>query len=126
MEMSGSPPGDLARVLSRVLDAMRQFASLPYIPVRRQDFEMGPQAKLVSCGIDQDVRRLCREASIAINRYPVKDPLSFAVVEQGIEEDDSLASDEAELVQNESGEFVLNGNSSLPIGDQTIESPVER
>jgi hypothetical protein len=91
VEMSGSPPGDLARVLSRVLDAMRQFSSLPYTPVRRRDFEMGSQAKLVSCGIDQDVRRLCREASLAMNRYPVKDPLSFSTADEVSDEDERVA-----------------------------------
>lgn len=91
VEMSGSPPGDLARVLSRVLDAMRQFGGLPFAPVRRDDFEKQTKIESISRGLDQEVRRLCREASRAINRYPLKDPLSFATVD-----DDDLDDDESE------------------------------
>jgi hypothetical protein len=32
----------------------------------------------MSRGIHPEVRRLCRDAAKAINRYPVKDPLVFA------------------------------------------------
>ena len=98
VEMSGSPPGDLARVLSRVLDAMRQFGSLPFAPMRRQDFEMQTRVEHVSRGLDQEIRRLCREATRAINRYPLKDPLSFATVEDddlddNNDDDDEIVSD---------------------------------
>ena len=81
VEMSGSPPGDLARILSRVLDAMRQFGGLPFSPIRRHDFEKQTQTEIVSRGLDQEVRRLCREATRAINRYPLKDPISFTAAE---------------------------------------------
>jgi DSHCT (NUC185) domain len=91
VEISGSPPGDLARILSRVLDAMRQFGGLPFTPVRRQDFEMQPQVESFSRGIDQEIRRLCREATRAINRYPLKDPLSFTAADE-----DDLNNDEDE------------------------------
>ena len=91
VEMSGSPPGDLARILSRVLDAMRQFGGLPFAPIRRDDFEQPTKLELVSRGLDQEVRRLCREAIRAINRYPLKDPLPFSTVD-----DDDLDDDESE------------------------------
>jgi hypothetical protein len=35
-----------------------------------------------SRGIHPEVRRLCRDAAKAINRYPVKDPLVFASDEE--------------------------------------------
>jgi DSHCT (NUC185) domain len=40
MELSGGlSPGDLVRLFSRVLDALRQFSNLPYTPVRRNDYD---------------------------------------------------------------------------------------
>jgi hypothetical protein len=104
VEISGSPPGDLARVLSRVLDAMRQFGSLPFTPVRRREFEQGSHTKLVSCGLDQEVRRLCREASRAINRYPLKDPLSFTAADEEDNDEDELLVPSMDLVVNEPSE----------------------
>jgi superfamily II RNA helicase len=86
LQISGSPPGDLARILSRVLDAVRQFGNLPFTPVRREDG--ADQAATVSRGLDPEVRRLCREASRAMNRYPVKDPLAFASADD-VEEEES-------------------------------------
>lgn len=71
LELSGSAPGDLSRSLSRVLDALRQIGNLEYSP-RRVDLD-----KPVSQGIDPGIRRLCRDASYLINRYPVKDTFLF-------------------------------------------------
>lgn len=89
VQMSGSPPGDLARILSRVLDAMRQFGSLPFAPIRRDDFEQQTKAEQISRGLDQEIRRLCRDAARAINRYPLKDPLSFSTIEdEDLDDDD--------------------------------------
>lgn len=96
LHISGSPPGDLARILSRVLDAVRQFGNLPFSPVRRRDGAISS----VSTGLDPEIRKLCREASRAMNRYPVKDPLTFAATEEDetdalIEEDDLPIGDES-------------------------------
>ena len=81
------PPGDLARTLSRVLDAVRQLGNLPFTPVRKQKFR-----PIESQGLDPMVRSLCRDASRAINRYPVKDPFAFGAEadldEQGDDGDD--------------------------------------
>lgn len=77
MEISGLPPGDLARTLSRVLDAVRQLGNLPFAPARRQTFNS--LRPIASQGLDPTVRKLCRDASLAINRYPVKDPFAFEV-----------------------------------------------
>jgi hypothetical protein len=44
----------------------------------------------VSRGIHPEVRRLCRDAAKAINRYPVKDPLVFA----GDEDDEGFDKEE--------------------------------
>lgn len=82
----GLPPGDLARTLSRVLDAVRQLGNLPFTPIRKEDIQSndGTGVRRLSRGIHPDVRRLCRDAAKAINRYPVKDPFSF---EEGGDED---------------------------------------
>jgi hypothetical protein len=101
VEMSGSPPGDLARILSRVLDAMRQFGSIPFNPIRRQDYEKQMQVEKVSRGLDQEVRRICREATRAINRYPLKDPLSFTPSENDDLVDDEAGDDEISELENE-------------------------
>jgi hypothetical protein len=84
------PPGDLARVLGRALDALRQLGNLPFRPVRRHgDFdEASDKASRVLAtppGIHPEIRRLCREAANAINRYPVKDTLAF----EGNNDDDN-------------------------------------
>ncbi|CAB9499189.1 viralicidic activity 2-like 2 [Seminavis robusta] len=90
LEISGSPPGDLARTLSRVLDAVRQLANLPYRAMRKSDFERGA----VVAGLHPEIRNLCREAALAINRYPVKDPLQFAEIADEEEIEDELLEDE--------------------------------
>jgi DSHCT (NUC185) domain len=97
LQISGSPPGDLARVLSRVLDAVRQFGNLPFMPVRRRDFDGIMEVETVSRGLDPQIRRLCREATRAINRYPVKDPLAFETPEEAEDFVDDDTDDEAEL-----------------------------
>ena len=38
-------------------------------------------------GIHPEIRRLCRDAARAINRYPVKDPLPFDTDEEELEDD---------------------------------------
>ena len=56
----------------------------------------------VSRGIHPQVRRLCRDAARAINRYPVKDPLVFETSDmeddefedEGDEEEDIDVSDQ--------------------------------
>ena len=87
----GAPPGDLARTLSRVLDAVRQLGNLPYTPIRKEDMDLNVHRS--SRGIHPDVRRLCRDAATAINRYPLKDPFAFEEdgsddVVEDIKEDD--------------------------------------
>jgi superfamily II RNA helicase len=86
LEISGLPPGDLARHLARVLDAVRQLGKLEFRAVRKKDWQ---QTQAFSIGIDPDIRRLCREAAQAINRYPVKDPLAFASMDEIDEGDDN-------------------------------------
>lgn len=85
LEISGLPPGDLARTLSRVLDALRQFGNLPFMPIRKSDVD--GSLSQISRGLHPDVRNLCRDAARAINRYPVKDPLTFATHEEDEEFD---------------------------------------
>jgi superfamily II RNA helicase len=94
LQISGLPPGDLVRVLSRALDTLRQIGNLPYMPVR------GDEMNTASIqGIHPDIRQLCRKAAKAINRYPLKDPYSLQTnddEEQGEYASDSMESDENE------------------------------
>lgn len=89
----GAPPGDLARTLSRALDAVRQLGNLPFTPVRKEDLETNSGGRRASRGLHPDVRRLCRDAATAINRYPLKDPFSFEEAADVNEEDDAGAAD---------------------------------
>jgi hypothetical protein len=107
--MSGSPPGDLARILSRVLDAMRQFGGLPFAPIRRDDFEKQTRIETVSRGLDQEVRRLCRDAARAINKYPLKDPLSFATIDDDDVDDDDGEAEELNPEAITSTDSVVTG-----------------
>jgi len=107
LEISGSPPGDLARILSRVLDAVRQLGNLSFSAVRRRDMDGSPSAvDTVSRGIHPEVRRLCRDAARAINRYPLKDPLAFETGDEEFDEDlededsDSDDADDEELLDD--------------------------
>uniref|UniRef100_A0A6U3RH20 ATP-dependent RNA helicase Ski2/MTR4 C-terminal domain-containing protein n=1 Tax=Ditylum brightwellii TaxID=49249 RepID=A0A6U3RH20_9STRA len=76
LEISGSAPGDLIRTLNRALDALRQLGNLPYVPIRGTDLD-GVTVHETSRGIHPIIRKMCREAAIAMDRYPVKDPLLF-------------------------------------------------
>jgi superfamily II RNA helicase len=103
LEMSKMAPGDLARVLHRAMDALRQFGSLPYHPARSWD---APTiSTLSSFGIHPNVRKLCREAATVMNRYPLKDPLPM--------EEESI--DTTEVVY----EFDLSA------GEDELESPTQ-
>jgi hypothetical protein len=58
----------------------------------------GETVKVVSHGIHPEVRRLCRDAARAINRYPVKDPLPFETEEAEVEDEfEGGASDDTEI-----------------------------
>ena len=93
LQISGAAPGDLVRTLGRALDALRQFGNLPFNPVRASDFD-GKTVKTVSDGIHPEIRRLCRDAARAINRYPVKDPLPFDTEETEVEDEFSEGTEE--------------------------------
>ena len=88
LEMSGAAPGDLTRVIGRAMDAVRQIGSLKYNPLRKADLEGEAIANPFARGIHPDIRRLCREAARAMNRYPVKDPLPFEAEEEDIFDDE--------------------------------------
>jgi len=107
LTISGSPPGDLARNLSRVLDAVRQLGNLPYRALRKEDFDEsvgGANTADFSRGIHPDIRSLCRDAARAINRYPVKDPLQFSEIADE-EEIDELLDDEDGELESELGDI---------------------
>jgi superfamily II RNA helicase len=95
LELSGLAPGDLARTLSRVLDALRQIANLPYDPLRRSDVEITSQFGLAPRGFDPRLKDSCKRASAAINRYPLKDSLMFN------QEDEEATEEEEEEVEEE-------------------------
>jgi len=103
VEMSGAAPGDLARVLHRALDALRQFGNLPFHAVRSTDGD-GVTVRTVSSGIHPDIRRMCRDAADAMDRYPVKDPLPFEEDEIDAESDidDDEEEDEIDMYPDES------------------------
>lgn len=81
LEISGVAPGDLTRIIGRATDAVRQFGSLKFHPIRKKDFSNKNSATVdpFSSGLHPEIRRLCREAVKDMNRYPVKDPLPFEV-----------------------------------------------
>ena len=73
LDESGLAPGDLVRVLQRALDALRQLGNLPYYPVRNMDGNFSKGCP----GIHPDLRKTCRDAATQMDRYPIKDILSF-------------------------------------------------
>ena len=93
LTMSGLAPGDLVRILSRALDALRQIANLPYIPARGLDGTL----QVESVGVHPRIRSLCKKAIVEMDRYPVKDDFPFQENNEGEdsteEEDDSTASE---------------------------------
>ena len=93
LEISGSAPGDLVRTLHRALDALRQIGNLPVNAVRSMDDSAGIVQK-ESPGIHPDIRKLCRSAAIAMDRYPVKDPLPFEDEDQDEEDDEEEDEDD--------------------------------
>ena len=89
LEMSGAAPGDLTRIIGRAMDAVRQFGSLKFNPLRKGDSPSGETVvDPFSRGIHPELRRRCREAAKAMNRYPVKDPLPFEADEEDMFEDE--------------------------------------
>jgi hypothetical protein len=91
LRISGQSPGDLARTLSRVLDAVRQFSNLPFEPVRNNP----------SAGLHADLRYACRKAAKIMNRYPVKDPLAFVADDNDDEDSMGLNSNQQELKRDD-------------------------
>jgi hypothetical protein len=98
LEMSGAAPGDLTRIIGRAMDAVRQLGNLKYYPLRKDDLDGTAVVDPLTRGIHPELRKLCREAARAMNRYPVKDPLPFAAEEGELLEDtanEDLDDDEA-------------------------------
>ena len=89
--MSGAAPGDLVRILSRALDALRQLGNLPYLPAQA----LAGTVRVEASGLHPTIRSLCQQAANALDRYPVKDMLSFE------EEDEINDSHKEELEDNE-------------------------
>jgi superfamily II RNA helicase len=100
LEISGSAPGDLARMLGRALDALRQLGNLSWSPLRASDVnDSGVLNK--SLGISTDVRSLCRDAARAMNRFPVKDPLPFDTDSEDLDDDFDDEEDEEDKVEED-------------------------
>lgn len=99
LAISGQAPGDLIRTLHRALDALRQIGNLPVNAVRALDAGNGIVQKEAP-GIHPDIRRMCREAAISMDRFPVKDPLQFDYEDEGIDDETEKDVDE----QNEGTE----------------------
>ena len=81
IELSGMAPGDLIRILNRVMDGLRQIGSLPYHPVRDIGRDMQH-----SVGIHPDIIYTCRKAARGMDRYPLKDTLLFQQDENELNE----------------------------------------
>ena len=111
LEMSGAAPGDLTRVIGRAMDAVRQIGSLKYNPLRKADLEGEASANPFARGIHPDIRRLCREAARAMNRYPVKDPLPFEAEEEDIFDDDD--DDDESATENKTMEDSVVDDSTM-------------
>lgn len=119
LKISGLPPGDLVRLLSRVLDALRQLGNLPYTPIRRNDYymEQDDERNLdsnelsVSRGIHPDIMHLCRLASKSMNRYPVKD--SFMLDMNNDDNDDDEIDDQND--EDETGNDVEFQNDTIKV-----------
>jgi hypothetical protein len=86
-----------------VLDAVRQLGNLPFSAVRKQDLDGIVQIASVARGLDPAIRKLCRDASRAINRYPVKDPFAFGASTEDAQDgdDDEEDYDDSELAGSE-------------------------
>jgi DSHCT (NUC185) domain len=108
LEISGLPPGDLVRLLSRVLDALRQLGNLPYRPIRRNDYNIDDSIEhnndknirfmsRRSCGIHPDIIQLSRLASKSMDRYPVKDSFMLEVYNNNDDDDDNEQNDKDEI-----------------------------
>lgn len=93
LELSGFGPGDLIRALNRALDAVRQLGNLPINPAR----SMGNAVQKGTPGIHPDIRRLCKEAASAMDRYPVKDDLPFLDDEESDVESIENATDDSDV-----------------------------
>lgn len=112
LEMSGAAPGDLIRIIGRAMDAVRQFGSLKFIPLRKRDTNGEAIVDPFSRGIHPDIRRRCRDAAKAMSRYPVKDPLPFEAEEEGMFDDE----DEEDEPENA---VVLEGTTEV---ESTVDS----
>lgn len=97
LELTGSPeaPGDLVRVLHRALDALRQIGNLPVNAVRSTNASAGI-VQSESPGVHPDIRRLCREAANAMDRFPVKEQLAFNDDDDDEDQDKDEINDEIE------------------------------
>ncbi|CAJ1906663.1 unnamed protein product [Cylindrotheca closterium] len=112
LEMSGAAPGDLTRIIGRALDAVRQFGSLKYTPLRKSDTG-DAIVDPFSRGIHPELRRKCREAAKAMNRYPVKDPLPFEA-----EAEDEPSEDEEETGDTESSDDSIEESNESLVDDE--------
>mmetsp|Transcript_39629 Transcript_39629/g.95767 ORF Transcript_39629/g.95767 Transcript_39629/m.95767 type:complete len:1289 (-) Transcript_39629:69-3935(-) len=108
MEMSGAAPGDLTRIIGRALDAVRQYGALKYTPLRRSDAGGDVIVDPFSRGIHPELRRKCREAAKAMNRYPVKDPLPFEAEEEEmfVDEQENVVAKTEDSTEEESTEVL--------------------
>jgi hypothetical protein len=88
---------------------MRQLGNVAYTPIRKSDMDGTGSAE--PRGLHPDLRRLCREAARAINRYPVKDTLSFESStedEDNEDEDDDLDDDDDDKEDDDLDDAVAN------------------
>lgn len=126
LELSGAAPGDLTRIIGRATDAVRQLGALKFNPIRKNDLNpvAGGVVDPLTRGIHPDVRRLCREAVVQMNRYPVKDPLPFDT--KDTDEDDLFDDDDIEDGDGDNNDVNIEGTASdasesIPANPETID-----
>ena len=105
LAMSGLAPGDLVRILSRALDALRQIANLPYIPARGLDGTL----QVESVGVHPTIRSLCKKAVVEMDRYPVKDDFPFQQNEGDESTEDQDSGTTSEVEDEEDIEIAVDG-----------------
>ena len=120
LEISGAAPGDLTRIIGRAMDAVRQFGSLKFKPLRKKDLD-GTDVIVdpLSRGLHPEIRRICREAAKAMNRYPVKDPLPFEVE---AEEEEDMFDENVEDAGEDGESTEFDGLHDTKARENTTES----
>uniref|UniRef100_A0A7S0GGK2 ATP-dependent RNA helicase Ski2/MTR4 C-terminal domain-containing protein n=1 Tax=Proboscia inermis TaxID=420281 RepID=A0A7S0GGK2_9STRA len=119
LEMSGKAPGDLARLLHRSLDALRQLGNLPYnaVRVRNENYPSEPS------GIHPEIRRICKDAAMEMARYPLKDPLPFDE-EENVDEEAEEENVDEEAEENSPNDVIAENSPDDDIEGESLSHDI--